>query len=190
MKIESRSKQTFPSLILASICDHPMLVIRNKQISVESVSKTEPNTSIGQCHPISTSEDQRQDLEAIQGSTHEFFPVTCPGGAASAESICRHAQNVSLQSGIFKNPKICSANCAIHEHGVKHEKPYAIRAFSPKLQAVRTPPPCGKTGTLTLRSRASCLVPANLRACVTTECKKEWDSMSLNASLTARPCAT
>ena len=101
MKIESRSKQTSPSLILANICDHPKLVIR-KQISVESVSNTEPNTSIGQCHPISASEDQRQDLEALQGSaaratgTHEPFPVTWHGGAASAESICRHAQNVSL----------------------------------------------------------------------------------------------
>ena len=63
---------------------------------------TEPNTSIGQCHPISASEDLRQDLEALQGSaacatgTHEPFPVTWHGGAASAESICRHAQNVSL----------------------------------------------------------------------------------------------
>ena len=53
---------------------------------------------IGQCHPISASENQRQDLEALQGSaarakgTHEPFPVTWHGGAASAESICRHAE--------------------------------------------------------------------------------------------------
>ena len=65
-------------------------------------------------------------------------------------------------NGIFKKPKICSANCAFHEDGVKHEKPCAVRAFSPKLQAVRTPPPCGKTGTLTLRSRASCLASVYL----------------------------
>ena len=62
-----------------------------------------------------------------------------------------------FKNGMFEKPKICSANCAIHEHGVKYEQPGAIRAFSPKLQAVRTPPTCGKTGTLTLRSRASCL---------------------------------
>ena len=68
------------------------------------VSNTEPNTRVGPCHPISASEDQRQDLEALQGSaacatgTHQLFPVTWHGGAASAESMCncRHAQNVSL----------------------------------------------------------------------------------------------
>ena len=141
MKIESKSKQTSSSLILACICDHPKLVIRNKQISVESVSNTEPNTSIGQCHPISASEDQRQDLEALQGSaaratgTHEPFPVTWHGGAASAESICRHP----CKNGMFKKPKIWSANCAIHERGVKHDKPCAIRAFRANCNERREP---------------------------------------------------
>ena len=162
---------------------------------MESVSNTEPNTSIGQCHPVSASEDQRQDLEALQGSaacatgTHEPFPVTCMVGLHRRRASVDMLKTCPCKNGIFKKPKICSANCAIHEHGVKHEKPCAIRGFSPKLQAVRTPPPCGKTGTLTLRSRASCLasehlppelgpassclMPANLRACATTECKKK-----------------
>ena len=61
------------------------------------------------------------------------------------------------KTGIFKKPKICSANCAIHENGLKHVKPCAIRAVSPKLLSIRTPPPCGKTGFLTLGSRANLL---------------------------------
>ena len=51
-----------------------------------------------QHHSISASEDQGQVLEALQRSaaratgTHEPFPVAWHGGAASAESICRHAE--------------------------------------------------------------------------------------------------
>ena len=165
--MESRSKQTSPSLILASICDHPKLVIRNKQISVESVSNTEPNTSIGQCHPICASEDQRQELEALQGSatcttgTHQpfpDFPVTWHGGAASAESICRPAQNVSLyKRNIQENQTSALRTVPFMNMECNHEKPCAIRAFSPKLQEVRTPPLRGKTGTLTLREQSKLL---------------------------------
>ena len=123
----------------------------------------------------------------LRNRTHEPFQSLGMVGLHRQRASADMLKTCPCKNGIFKKPKICSANCAIHEHGVKHEKPCAIRAVSPKLQTVRTPPPCGKTGTLTLRSRASCLASEflplelgpgqlvfdDLRACVTTECTKK-----------------
>ena len=130
---------------------------------MESVSNTKQNTSIGQCHPISASENQRQDLEALQRSAaratgiHELFPVTWRGGAASAESICRHAQNVFWKKGIFKKPKICSANCATHEHGVKHDSPVPSAVFHPNCKQSELPRRAVRRAPSRLGAEQSCL---------------------------------
>ena len=98
-----------------------------------------------------------RDLPLAQKGLMSLFQSLGMVGLHRRRASVDMLKTCPCKNGMFKKPKICSANCAIHEHGVKHEKPCAIRAFSPKLQAVRTPPPCGKTGTLMLKSKASCL---------------------------------
>ena len=165
---------------MASICDHPKLVVRNKQISVDAIRFQLPKTR-------GKTWRHYRDLPLAQQGLMSLFQSLGMVGLHRQRASADMLKTCPCKNGIFKKPKICSANCAIHEHGVKHEKPCAIRAVSPKLQTVRTPPPCGKTGTPTLRSRASCLASEflplelgpgqlvfdDLRACVTTECTKK-----------------
>ena len=133
---------------MASICENPKLVIRNKQISVESVSNTEPNTSIlASAIRFQLPKTRGKTLEAVlyrdlmhaqQGLMSLFQSLGMVGLHRRSASVDM-LKKCPCKNGIFKKPKICSANCAIHEHGVKHEKPCAIRAFRPNCKQFELP---------------------------------------------------
>ena len=98
--------------------------------------------------PEAQTREHYRNLPLAQRGLMSLFQFLGMVGLHQRRASVDKLKTCPCKNGTFKKRKICFANCAIPEHEVKHEKPCAIRAFSPELAGTSNSPAVWKHGNL------------------------------------------